>query len=131
MTGMVFGGESGFIVGAITAFTSNLVMGQGPWTIWQMFAWGLMGLSAGAFSKILKVSKPIRIIFGFTSGILFGWIMNLYYISLEINVSAFIAACISSAGFDLAHAFTNALLLLFLGDAFIKIFSRITLKYGL
>src|SRR5690606_16114673 len=47
VTGLVFGAESGFLVGAVTAIVSNIFLGQGPWTPWQMFAWGLMGMSAG------------------------------------------------------------------------------------
>ncbi|MBP1760551.1 MAG: metal ion transporter rane-spanning subunit, partial [Firmicutes bacterium] len=43
ITGVCFGGESGFLVGAITAFVSNFFFGQGPWTPWQMFCFGIIG----------------------------------------------------------------------------------------
>lgn len=45
MTGVVFGPESGFLTGALTGFVSNFIFGQGPWTPWQMFSWGMIGLS--------------------------------------------------------------------------------------
>ncbi|MBN1289954.1 MAG: ECF transporter S component, partial [Actinobacteria bacterium] len=45
--GYVFGPVSGFMVGATTALVSNFMLGHGPWTVWQMLAWGLAGLSAG------------------------------------------------------------------------------------
>lgn len=48
MTGMVFGPETGFLTGALTGFVSNFIFGQGPWTPWQMFAWGMIGFLAGA-----------------------------------------------------------------------------------
>ena len=41
LAGVCFGAESGFLVGAMTAFVSNFFFGQGPWTPWQMFAFGL------------------------------------------------------------------------------------------
>mgnify|MGYP000299666026 CR=1 FL=1 len=40
LTGIVFGPQAGFMTGAMTALTSNMLLGQGPWTVWQMSAWG-------------------------------------------------------------------------------------------
>jgi energy-coupling factor transport system substrate-specific component len=48
IAGYALGGGPGFVVGAIAALTSNFFFGQGPWTPWQMAAWGLTGaLGAG------------------------------------------------------------------------------------
>jgi hypothetical protein len=47
IAGAALGAESGFIVGALTAFISNFIFGQGPWTPWQMFAFGLIGFISG------------------------------------------------------------------------------------
>ena len=47
ISGVAFGGETGFLVGAITAFVSNFFFGQGPWTPWQMFSFGIIGFLAG------------------------------------------------------------------------------------
>ncbi|MHC1624512.1 MAG: ECF transporter S component, partial [Methermicoccaceae archaeon] len=46
-TGIVFGPVAGFMVGAISAVVSNLFLGEGPWTIFQMLAWGMVGLVSG------------------------------------------------------------------------------------
>lgn len=43
ITAVAFGPEAGFLTGALTAFVSNFIFGQGPWTPWQMFTWGLVG----------------------------------------------------------------------------------------
>lgn len=51
LAGVCFGAESGFLVGAMTAFVSNFFFGQGPWTPWQMFAFGLIGFLAGLLFK--------------------------------------------------------------------------------
>lgn len=40
LSAYVFGAEAGFIIGAVAALVSNIYFGQGPWTPWQMFAWG-------------------------------------------------------------------------------------------
>ena len=47
IAGAALGAESGFAVGALTGFLSNFIFGQGPWTPWQMFAFGIIGFLAG------------------------------------------------------------------------------------
>lgn len=47
ITGMAFGPQAGFMTGAISAFASNFFYAQGPWTPWQMLAYGVGGLLAG------------------------------------------------------------------------------------
>ena len=51
ITGMALGPAAGFLTGAMSGFISNFVFGQGPWTPWQMFAFGLAGFAAGALAK--------------------------------------------------------------------------------
>ena len=50
LAGAVFGRRSGFLVGALAALVSNFFFGQGPWTPWQMYAWGLVGYLAGVLA---------------------------------------------------------------------------------
>lgn len=52
IAGVVFGRKSGFMVGALAALASNFFFGQGPWTPWQMYAWGLVGYGAGLLATI-------------------------------------------------------------------------------
>lgn len=47
ITAVAFGPEAGFLTGALTGFVSNFIFGQGPWTPWQMFCWGMIGFIAG------------------------------------------------------------------------------------
>jgi energy-coupling factor transport system substrate-specific component len=138
MSGFVFGAESGFIIGAVAALASNMILGQGPWTPWQMAAWGLVGLSAGWLrnTKILT-SKTGRIIFGIAWGYLFGWVMNLWgFLSIVQSGSpfewkAFMVYLIGSATFDTMHAVSNVIFLLLFGEVWIKILTRFKRKYGL
>ena len=62
IVGAALGAESGFAVGAITGFVSNFIFGQGPWTPWQMFAFGLIGFFAGIiFYKLAAaIGAPSR-----------------------------------------------------------------------
>ena len=50
LAGAVFGRRSGFMVGALAALVSNFFFGQGPWTPWQMYSWGLVGYIAGVLA---------------------------------------------------------------------------------
>jgi len=51
IAGYTFGAPSGFAVGAIAALASNLELGQGPWTPWQMLAWGLVGVGGALLAR--------------------------------------------------------------------------------
>lgn len=51
ITGIALGPSSGFLAGSLAALTSNFIFGQGPWTPWQMLAFGLCGLVFGALAQ--------------------------------------------------------------------------------
>ena len=79
LTGVSFGGEAGFLVGCLIMMLSNMFMGQGPWTPWQMFSFGIIGFLAGILYQkgILKARKRDLCIYGFLSVVLiYGGIMN-------------------------------------------------------
>ncbi|MDR0518614.1 MAG: ECF transporter S component [Clostridiales Family XIII bacterium] len=53
ISGAALGPMSGFVVGSLSGFVSNFIFGQGPWTPWQMFAFGMIGFIAGlVFSRM-------------------------------------------------------------------------------
>src|SRR5690625_3162516 len=135
ITGLVFGAESGFIVGAVAAIVSNIFLGQGPWTPWQKYAWGMIGMAAGLFRNTWRMKQMWgKLLFGFVRGYLFGWFMNLW-----ITVSAienftwefFISIYVASIYFDLAHALSNVFFLLVFSSSWIRILQRFKRKYGL
>lgn len=72
ITGIAFGAQAGFLTGAIAAFASNFFFSQGPWTPWQMFAYGFAGFWAGlCFHNRSRLCKPwILGPFGFLSVVL-------------------------------------------------------------
>ena len=57
ITAMYLGGEAGFLVGSLSALLSNFYFGQGPWTAFQMLAWGLIGYVAGLIAESLKRNR--------------------------------------------------------------------------
>ena len=54
---LYLGSEAGFMTGSLTALVSNFFFGQGIWTPFQMFTWGLIGFIAGIFSEKLKKNR--------------------------------------------------------------------------
>lgn len=134
-SGLVFGPQVGFMVGTTSALASNFFLGQGPWTLFQMFAWGLMGLTAGLFQHARWMAHLFgQNVFGFTWGFLFGWFMNLWFILAlfeSISWEVFLGAYAASFYFDLVHALSNVFFItLFLGQ-WQKILGRIKIKYGI
>lgn len=51
IAGVAFGGETGFLVGAMTMLASNVLFSQGPWTPFQMFSMGIIGFLAGVLFR--------------------------------------------------------------------------------
>ena len=130
-TGYVFGPVAGFMVGAITALVSNLLLGQGPWTVFQMLAWGLVGITAAVLPK-LKVKKLGILVFGVVWGFVFGWIMNLWYwlaFMYPHTWTTFVFAMGSSLWFDLLHALGNAVFILLLGEKTMQVLLRFKTRF--
>ncbi|AIF44282.1 ECF transporter S component [Virgibacillus sp. SK37] len=132
---IALGPQSGFVIGGLAAIVSNLFLGQGPWTPWQMYSWGMIGLVAGLLQHTWIMRTGLgRIIYGFIVGFLFGWIMNLWFIIgviQETTWQSFLLYYSASFYFDLAHALSNVFFLLLFGPAWIKIIERFKRKYGL
>ncbi|OPX92378.1 MAG: hypothetical protein A4E53_00535 [Pelotomaculum sp. PtaB.Bin104] len=135
VTGYVFGARTGFMVGSTAALASNFFLGQGPWTPWQMFAWGLAGASAAYYrSAFPGAGKWAMVIFQFTWGYLFGCIMNIWTWTAfvyPLNWQSFLATYATSIWFDTCHAAGNALFYLFFGAGVIKVLQRAKKKIEL
>ena len=137
ITAIVFGPETGFLTGALTAFVSNFIFGQGPWTPWQMFAFGMIGFLAGILYQkgILKARKFDLCIYGFLSVFLiYGGIMNPASILMSygyITKSSLIAYYISGVPVDLVHAASTVIFLWLLSRPLLEKLERIKVKYGL
>lgn len=135
ITASVFGPEAGFLTGAISALASNLFFGQGPWTPWQMFSWGLIGFLSGYFIKKNIINNNFKLYsFGLISGFIFGWIMNLWTVTgyvQEFSWSAFFAIYASSFPMDLIHGVSTVVFLKFLYKPWKAKLERVKVKFGL
>ena len=137
LSGVAFGGETGFLVGAMSMLTSNVLFGQGPWTPFQMFAMGLIGFLAGlAFQKgLLRAGRAPLAIFGAVSVVLiYGGLMNpasaiLYQPNLSWSVLK--AYYLTGFPFDLVHTAATALFLWFGAEPMLEKLERVKRKYGL
>ncbi len=132
---LVFGPEVGFLVGSTSALASNLFLGQGPWTPWQMFSWGMMGLSAGYLYRFAWMQNRIGLgIFGFCWGFLFGLIMNLWIVVgffETINWGTFAGVYAASFYFDLAHGLSNVFFIVLFSRQWKKMLERASRKFGI
>src|SRR3954447_597080 len=80
-SGYALGGAPGFAVGALSALVSNVFLGQGPWTPWQMAAWGVFGLGAALCGRVMRRHEPNRWVLAFVGGLagfVFGALMDMY-----------------------------------------------------
>ena len=137
ISGVCFGAESGFLVGAMTGFVSNFFFGQGPWTPWQMFCFGIIGFLAGILYKkgILRNNKISLCVFaGLSTFFIYGGIINiwsLFMFTSNITVESVIAIYTSAIPFDLIHSIASVVFIYVLSDFMIEKLERIKIKYGL
>ena len=137
ISGVAFGGETGFLVGAITAFVSNFFFGQGPWTPWQMFSFGIIGFLAGImFQKgILRKTKTDMCVFGFlVTFVIYGGIMNPASVIMwqsNININMVLSSYVMGMPFDFIHAVSTVFFLFFAAEPMLEKLERIKIKYGL
>ena len=137
ISGVCFGGETGFLVGAVTGFVSNFFFGQGPWAPWQMFAFGIIGFLAGILFKkgVLRKNKVSLCIFGFVAAFLiYGGIINPASVIMWQNTITWemiVSAYAMGFPFDLIHAVGTTFFLWFISEPMIDKLERIKVKYGL
>lgn len=134
ITGAVLGAEAGFITGSMTALCSNIFFGQGPWTPFQMFSWGIIGFISGLiFFKRQKKNLIFIIIAGMLFGVLFSLLMDIWTtvsVSGEFIVNEYIACIIAAIPVTIEYAVSNAVFLAVLFNPFNKKLERIKTKYG-
>jgi energy-coupling factor transport system substrate-specific component len=131
-SGYVFGPIAGFMVGAMTPLISNFFLGQGPWTLYQMLAWGLIGYGAAYLARF-NLDRKGFIVVGVVCGFIFGLITNIYfwlYFAYPLTLGTLILAELSSFWFDAAHAIGNAIFLGLFGTKTISILKRYKKRFG-
>lgn len=137
LSGIAFGPETGFLVGAISAFASNFFYGQGPYTPWQMFAYGAGGLLAGfLFAKGRLPRKPVVMgVFGFlTTLLLVGPLLDTCSVFLElsvINVRTAWPRYVSGFWVNLCQGVCTFLTMVIFGNSLLEKLDRVKVQYGM
>lgn len=137
LSGIAFGPEAGFMVGAISAFASNFFYGQGPFTPWQMMAYGAGGMLAGfLFAKGRLPRKPwLMAVFGFLATLLWvGPLLDCSSIFLMLsNLSWTSVGIILTAGMpmNVGNGICTVLVMLLFGKPLLDRLNRIQVKYGM
>ena len=135
ITGIALGPEAGFLTGALSAIVSNIYYGQGPWTPFQMLAWGILGFIAGLLAKLdLMENKIMLTLYGIFSGIVFSLMMDIWFVlSIDglFTWKRYYIAIIGAIPFTIVYCLSNVIFLLFLASPIGEKLERIKLKYGL
>lgn len=138
IAGMAFGAGAGFLTGAVSAFVSNFIFGQGPWTPWQMFAFGIAGFIAGILHEkgLLKSDKKLQVtVFGgLVVMLVVGPLLDtctLFTMMSMVDTSSALAIYMAGVPFNAVHAAAVMLTLFFLTKPMMEKLTRIKVKYGM
>jgi len=137
VAGAALGGEAGFLVGALTMLLSNVLFGQGPWTPFQMFAMGLIGLLAGLLFRPggLRPRRGALCAYGaFAALVVYGGIMNPVSALLAARTLTWanvLAFYVTGLPMDLVQTAATVLFLWFAGEGMLAKLARLKTKYPL
>ena len=138
ITGIMLGKQAGFLCGALTAFVSDFFFGQGPWTPWQMFAFGIIGfISAIVFQKrkYLAYNKVVLCVYGFImTFVVYGLILDTATVFMYTDrhkISSFMSTYAMGIPFNIVHGIATVVFLLLLAKPLFNKLSRMKEKYGM
>ena len=141
LAGVTLGPEAGFLTGAVSAFVSNFLFGQGPWTPWQMFSLGIIGFLAGLLfykRKTRMGSRRHRALLclygGLSVFVIYGLLMDFSSVLNaygSVTWPLFLARILSGVTFNLIHGAATVIFLFLLAEPFERKLRRIQKKYGL
>lgn len=107
LAGMSMGGLAGFMTGALSMLVSNILLGHGLWTVWQILLCG----SIGAVASLLKNKDRILLyIYAIFVGFAYGFIMDIFTLITVYDVitpERFLLVWGASFYFDLAHSIST------------------------
>lgn len=135
VAGAALGRRSGFMVGAVAALVSNFFFGQGSWTPWQMYAWGLVGYLGGVFAdRGLLERGGVLYAWGFLSALMYGAILNGYYVLgfvRPLTWPSVLAAYAAGFPLDCVHGVATAAFLAAIWLPWGRSIRRVVRKYDL
>lgn len=137
ITGIALGAQSGFVCGAVGAFASNFFFSQGPWTPWQMMAYGFAGfLAGGLFHKRFPLRNPAALaVWGFfTIVLVIGPLLDsctVFTVSSRITWKYALAVFTAGLAYNVQHGLACAVTLLLFAKPLLGKLERLKTKYGM
>lgn len=143
IAGVAAGPQVGFLVGSVAALASNFIFGQGPWTPWQMLAFGMAGLVMGLLADARAIPRsrlawPQRIALA-----AIGFVLVVAVVGPILDTSTFfylataptpeLAAAVYLAGLpvNVLHGAATSLALFLVASPLLDQLARVRTKYGL
>ncbi|MCL2881698.1 MAG: ECF transporter S component [Coriobacteriia bacterium] len=137
VAGIALGARNGFTIGALTALASNFIFGQGPWTPWQMLAFGLVGCLAGALfakNRLPRNRWLVAAVGGVATFVLYGLIVDTSSALLftqNLNWQTAWPIYVAGVPFNAIFAASTAVFLALFGPMLEGALTRVRKKYGL
>ncbi len=134
LAAVYFGKEAGFAVGAFSALVSNFYFGQGPWTPFQMCAWGLIGFAAGLLQGPLRRNRLWLCLYGAVAGVLYSAAMDVWTVLWAEggwNWSRYLATAVTALPTTVLYAVSNIIFLFLLARPIGDKLERLHTKFGL
>ena len=143
LAGIAFGPQAGFMTGALSMLVSNFMFGQGPWTPWQMLAFGLAGLMFGILSQKGKIpSKDYtrkQVILLTVGSFFFTWciigplldVCALFLMVNDITLESALTIFASGVPVNLTRAIATAILMFLIANPLLDKLERVKVKYGM
>lgn len=143
ITGIAFGASPGLLCGSVSMLVSNFIFGQGPWTPFQMLAYGLCGFTfgfladrkvipRGSWSKRQRVAVSAA---GFAFCLLIaGPILDtssVFWIMSSISAEGVITIYLAGVPMNLMQAIATFITLFLIGNAMLSKLERVKVKYGM
>lgn len=133
VAGSCFGSVPGMLIGMLSGFLSNFMFSQGPWTPFQMFSWGLIGV-VGGWCRSMN-GKILPMIIGFVVTVfVYGPILNMASLLLttpEPTLEGFLMMEASGFFFDVVHGISTVVFVFFVWKPMRKKLVRMQEKYGI
>lgn len=135
IAGMFLGPEAGFLVGSLSAIISNMFFGQGPWTPFQMLAWGLIGMIAGlpGIRQTLR-KRPALVLYGIFTGFLYSAVLDIWNVlSMEgvFNIKRYAASLFAALPVTIEYMIANVIFLVLAIGPIGRKLERIRVKHGI
>ena len=137
IAGVALGRQAGFLTGAMSAFVSNFLFGQGPWTTWQMLAMAVIGYLAGAvfyrYGDRMKV-VVLAVFGGAATFFIYGAITDMWTILMMTSQPSLATAMVvygAAVPFNAVHAAATVIVLLLLAKPMVEKLNRVKVKYGM